>query len=207
MTRTRIKVCGITRTQDVASAAQNGADAVGFVFYAPSPRSVSLESAQRLAASVPAFVTTVALFVNPPAAEVQAVVDRVRPQLLQFHGDESSQFCASFGVPYIKAVRMMPAVDLLQWAREYAGARALLLDAHVEGYGGGGVSFDWDLVPPELPLPVIVSGGLHAGNVVAAVRRLRPWAVDVSSGVETAKGIKDEAKIAAFCAGVKHADG
>ena len=147
------------------------------------------------------------VLVNPPAAEVQAVVNRVRPHLLQFHGDETAQFCASFGVPYIKAVRMVPAVDLLQCARDYAGARALLLDAHVEGYGGGGMSFDWNLIPQQLPLPIILSGGLHADNIVEAVRRVRPWAVDVSSGVEAAKGVKDEAKIAAFCAGVRHADG
>jgi phosphoribosylanthranilate isomerase len=149
----------------------------------------------------------VALFVNPQAAEVDAVVNRVRPHLLQFHGEETAQFCESFGVPYVKAVRMAPAVDLLQYARDYAGARALLLDANVEGFGGGGMSFDWHLIPPSLPLPVILSGGLHAENIVEAVCRVRPWAVDVSSGVEAAKGIKDEAKIVAFCAGVRHADG
>jgi phosphoribosylanthranilate isomerase len=205
--RTRIKICGITRERDVASAARAGADAVGLVFYPPSPRWVSVESARQLAAAAPVFVSVVALFVNPQAAEVEAVVDRVRPHLLQFHGDETAQFCESFAVPYVKAVRMAPAVDLLQYARDYAGARALLLDANVEGYGGGGMSFDWNLIPPSLPLPVILSGGLHAENIVEAVRRVRPWAVDVSSGVEAAKGIKDEAKIAAFCAGVRHADG
>jgi phosphoribosylanthranilate isomerase len=205
--RTRIKICGVTRGQDIASAARNGADAVGLVFYAPSPRSVNVESARQLAASAPVFVSVVALFVNPQAAEVEAVVNRVRPHLLQFHGDETAQFCESFAVPYIKAVRMAPEVDLLQYARDYAGARALLLDANIEGYGGGGKSFDWNLIPPSLPLPVILSGGLHAENVVEAVRRVRPWAVDVSTGVEAAKGIKDEAKIAAFCAGVRHADG
>jgi phosphoribosylanthranilate isomerase len=205
--RTRIKICGITREQDIASAARNGVDAVGLVFYAPSPRCVSVESARQLAASAPVFVSVVALFVNPQAAEVETVMERVRPHLLQFHGDETAQFCASFAVPYIKAVRMAPTVDLLQYARDHAGARALLLDAHVEGYGGGGMRFDWNLIPPSLPLPVILSGGLHAENIVEAVRRVRPWAVDVSSGVEAAKGIKDEAKIAAFCAGVRHADG
>jgi phosphoribosylanthranilate isomerase len=207
MKRTRIKICGITREQDLASAARHGADAIGLVFYPPSPRYVAVDRAQQLAASAPALVSVVALFVNPAAAEVQAVISHVRPHLLQFHGAETAQFCASFGVPYIKAVRMEPAVDLLQYAKEYAGAGALLLDAHVEGYGGGGVSFDWGLIPPQLPLPVILSGGLHADNIVEAVRRVRPWAVDVASGVEAAKGVKDEAKIAAFCAGVRLADG
>jgi phosphoribosylanthranilate isomerase len=204
--RTRIKICGITREQDLAAAARHGADAVGFVFYRPSPRCITAERAAELAAAAPPFVSVVTLFVNPTAAEVTAAVDKVQPHLLQFHGEEPATFCASFGLPYMKAVRMEPAVDLVQYAHAYAGARALLLDAHVDGYGGGGQSFDWNLVPPHLPLPIILSGGLHAGNVVAAVRRVRPWAVDVSSGVEAAKGIKDEARIAAFCAGVRHAD-
>jgi phosphoribosylanthranilate isomerase len=206
MRRTRVKICGITREQDLAAAARHGADAIGLVFYPPSPRYLAVDLAQRLAAAAPVLVSVVALFVNPSAAEVQAVVSRVRPHLLQFHGDEPAQFCASFGVPYIKAVRMGPAVDLLQYADQYAGARALLLDAHVDGYGGGGVSFDWSLIPPQLPAPIILSGGLHADNIVEAVRRVRPWAVDVSSGVEAAKGVKDETKIAAFCAGVRLAD-
>jgi len=204
--RTRIKICGITREQDLAAAARHGADAVGLVFYRASPRCITVERAGKLAAAVPAFVSLVSLFVNPTAVEVAAVIDHARPHLLQFHGDEPAAFCASFGLPYLKAVRMEPAVDLLQYAHAHAGARALLLDAHVEGYGGGGQSFDWSLIPPQLPVPIILSGGLHAGNVVEAVRRVRPWAVDVSSGVEAAKGIKDEAKIAAFCAGVRHAD-
>lgn len=206
MRRTRIKICGITREQDLACAANNGADAIGMVFYPPSPRCVGVESACALAASAPLFVSVVALFVNPQPAEVKKVVEVVRPHLLQFHGDETPDFCASFGLPYVKAVRMKPAVDLIQYASEYAGARALLLDAHVDGYGGGGVSFDWSLIPPQLPLPIILSGGLNAENVVDAVRRVRPWAVDVASGVEASKGVKDEAKIAAFCAGVRHAD-
>jgi phosphoribosylanthranilate isomerase len=205
--RTRIKICGITREQDAACAARSGADAIGLVFYAPSPRCVSMEKARQLATCLPPFVSVVALFVDPPAAEVRAVLERVRPHALQFHGDETAQFCESFAVPYIKAMRMSPAIDLLQCARDFAGARALLLDADVKGYGGGGKSFDWNLIPPRLPLPIILSGGLHADNIVEAVRKVRPWAVDVSSGVEVAKGIKDEAKIAAFCAGVRHADG
>jgi phosphoribosylanthranilate isomerase len=205
--RTRIKICGITREQDLASAVNHGADAIGMVFYRPSPRFVTVERAHQLAAAVPPLVSIVTLFVNAEAKEVRQVVDTVRPHLLQFHGEETPAFCAGFGLPWIKAVRMGPAVDLLQYATEYAGARALLLDAHVEGYGGGGVSFDWSLIPAHLPLPVILSGGLNAGNIVEAVRRVRPWAVDVSSGVEVSKGIKDEAKIAAFCEGVRNADG
>jgi phosphoribosylanthranilate isomerase len=211
--RTRIKICGITREQDLASAANHGADAIGLNFYASSPRFVSVERGRELAAAVPPLVSIVALFVNAQAEEVERIIAAVRPHLLQFHGEETPAFCAGFDMPWVKAVRMGPAVDLLQYAYEYAGARALLLDAHVEGYGGSGVSFDWGLIPAQLPLPVILSGGLHAGNVAEAMRRVRPWAVDVSSGVESAEvdgkktGIKDEAKIAAFCEGVRNADG
>jgi phosphoribosylanthranilate isomerase len=206
MNRTRIKICGITREQDLASAARHGADAIGLNFYAPSPRSISIERARELAAAAPPLVSIVALFVNAPAEEVKKVITAVRPHLLQFHGDETPQFCASFDMPWVKAVRMGPAVDLLQYATEYAGARALLLDAHVEGYGGSGTSFDWSLIPASLPLPIMLSGGLNPQNVSEAVRRVKPWAVDVSSGVESAKGVKDDAKIDAFCKGVKHAD-
>jgi phosphoribosylanthranilate isomerase len=206
MRRTRIKICGITREADLASAARYGADAVGLVFYRRSPRAVALERAAELAASAPPFVSVVALFVNPDPAEVHSVLERIHPDLLQFHGDESPEFCESFAVPYVKAARVRPGLDLLQYAKKYQSARALLLDAHVEGYGGGGSTFDWHLVPPQLPLPVILSGGLTPENVVEAVRRVRPWAVDVSSGVESSKGLKDDAKIAAFCEGVRIAD-
>jgi len=209
MSRTRIKICGITREQDLASAVRHGADAVGFVFYPPSPRCLRFDDARKLAARVPAFVSAVTLFVDPDAALVNRAIEAVRPGLLQFHGDEPRDFCASFGLPYIKAARMKPGLDLLQYASEYRDARALLLDADAQGYGGGGEAFDWELIPRSLPLPVILSGGLTPKNVTDAVRRVRPWAVDVSSGVEVskeAKGVKDDAKIAAFCAGVKHAD-
>ena len=204
--RTRIKICGITRAEDARAAAQAGADAVGLVFYPASPRFLSLEWARQLATELPPFVSTVALFVNPAAAEVYTVLDRVRPSLLQFHGDEDPVFCAQFGVPYIKACRVKPGVDLLEYLRPYAGAAGWLLDSHVEEYGGVGESFDWSLVPTERTRPLVLSGGLTRKNVGEAIRRVRPWAVDVSSGVESSKGIKDAARIAAFIAEVRNAD-
>lgn len=204
--RTRIKVCGITRSADVQAAARAGADAIGLVFYPPSPRCLSLDWARQLASEVPPFVSTVALFVNPAAAEVYEVLQRVRPSMLQFHGEETPVFCAQFGVPWIKACRVRPDVDLLEYLRPFSGAAGWLLDSHVEEYGGVGERFDWSLVPAERSHPIILSGGLTRDNVRDAVRRVRPWAVDVSSGVESAKGIKDAAKIAAFIAEVRNAD-
>jgi phosphoribosylanthranilate isomerase len=209
MTRTRIKICGITREEDLEAVVAAGADALGFVFYAPSARCVTPQRAKQLVARVPAFVKTVGLFVNEPAAAVAGVLDQVPLDLLQFHGDETPAYCAAFRRPWIKAARVKPGFDLLEYAAVFAGARGntgLLLDAHVEGYGGGGQSFDWSLIPPSLPLPVILSGGLHPGNVGEAIRRVRPWAVDVSSGVEIAKGIKDMRKVTEFIAGVRDAD-
>jgi len=204
--RTRIKICGITRAEDARAAAQAGADAIGLVFYPASPRFLSLEWARQLATGLPPFVSAVALFVNPAAAEVYTVLERVRPALLQFHGDEDPVFCAQFGVPYIKACRVKPGVDLLEYLRPYAGAAGWLLDSHVEEYGGVGESFDWSLVPTERTRPLVLSGGLTRENVGEAIRRVRPWAVDVSSGVESSKGIKDAARIAAFIAEVRNAD-
>ena len=209
MKRTRIKICGITREQDLATAVAAGADALGFVFYAPSPRFVTPQRAAQLVAQVPAFVARVGLFVNETAEFVAAVLAQVPLDLLQFHGDEDAAFCSAFGRPWIKAARVKPGFDLLEYASAFAGApgiSGLLLDAHVEGYGGGGKSFDWSLIPQSLPLPVILSGGLHPGNIVEAVRAVRPWAVDVSSGVESARGIKDAQKITEFIAGVRDAD-
>ncbi len=209
MTRTRIKICGITREEDLAAAVAAGADAIGFVFYAPSPRYVTPQRASQLVARVPPFISRVGLFVNESADAVKAVLAVVPLDLLQFHGDEDAAFCSAFGRPWIKAARVKPGFDLLEYASAFAGASGasgLLLDAHVEGYGGGGQTFDWSLIPRSLPLPVILSGGLHPGNVTAAVRAVRPWAVDVSSGVEAARGIKDARKIAEFIAGVRDAD-
>ena len=206
MPRTRIKICGITREEDLRSAVLLGADALGFVFYPPSPRCLATTHAAGLARLVPPFVTLVGLFVNEDAAVVQRVLKAVPLQLLQFHGEEDAAYCAQFGLPYIKAARVKPGLDLLEYAASFPDACGLLLDAHVDSYGGGGKTFDWSLVPKRLPLPLILSGGLHAGNVAAALSAIRPWAVDVSSGVESAGGIKDAQKIAEFIAGVRSTD-
>jgi phosphoribosylanthranilate isomerase len=201
---TRIKICGITRSEDALVCAHAGADAIGLVFYPPSPRHVAAAQAAMIARALPPFVTTVGLFVNPAAEQVEAVLNEVHLDVLQFHGDEPPEFCASFGVPYLKAIRVKAGVDLVQCAIRYQEAQGLLLDAYVEGTPGGtGRSFDWKLIPAELPLPVILSGGLEPANVADAICRVRPWAVDVSSGVEASKGIKDAAKITAFVEGVR----
>ena len=205
--RTRIKICGLTREEDVRAAVAAGADAIGFVFYPPSPRYVSFERAAELARLVPPFVSIVGLFVNPAPDFVREALAKVPLQVLQFHGDEQETNCVGFGLPYIKAARMRPGLDLLKYAACFPGAQGLLVDAFVEGYGGGGETFDWSLIPSKLPLPLILSGGLNAGNVAEAVRCVQPWAVDVSSGVEAAKGIKDAVRIIEFVAGVQHAHG
>lgn len=206
MPRTRIKICGITREHDLDAAVNAGADALGFVFYPPSPRHLDLRRAAELVRRVPPFVTRVGLFVNPDKALLAETLAEVDLDLIQFQGDESSAFCEQFGRPYLKVARMRPGLDLVEFARAFASARGLLLDAYVEGYGGSGQVFDWSLVPRRLPLPVLLAGGLTAENVGGAICQLKPWAVDVSSGVESAKGIKDAAKIAAFIAAVKNAD-
>jgi phosphoribosylanthranilate isomerase len=196
---TRIKICGITRVEDVLAAAKSGADALGMVFYDKSPRHVGIAQAAQLASVIPPFVTLAGLFVNASAETVRAVLQAVPLDVLQFHGEEEPDFCAQFGRPYLKAIRVKAGVDLVQCAARYGRAQGLLLDAYVEGtHGGTGAGFDWALIPQDLPLPIILSGGLHAGNVAAGIKQIRPWAVDVSSGVEAAKGIKDAAKIAAF---------
>ena len=204
--RTRIKICGITRKEDVRSAVDLGVDALGLVFYPPSPRYLTIERALELVREVPPFVTTVGLFVNAEAAAVRGLLDTVPLQLLQFHGDEDAAYCRQFGRPYIKAARMRPGLDLLEYAASFPDACGLLLDAYAEGFGGAGQVFDWHLIPDRLPLPVILSGGLEAANIEAAIRAVRPWAVDVSSGVECSKGIKDAARIATFITGVCNAD-
>jgi phosphoribosylanthranilate isomerase len=184
--RTRVKICGITRIEDGTAAAGAGADAIGLVFWSGTPRCVSFDQARAIAAALPAFVTVVGLFVDPAPEAVRAALAEVPLDLLQFHGDEPPDLCASFGRPYIKAVSVKPGVDLLQYASRYSGARALLLDAFQPGGlpGGTGTTFDWNEVPGGLPRPMILSGGLTPQNVGAAIRALRPWAVDVSSGVE-----------------------
>jgi phosphoribosylanthranilate isomerase len=205
---TAVKICGITRPEDALAAARAGAHAIGLVFYARSPRYVTPARAAEIIRVLPPFITTVGLFVDAQPQEVRAALAVAPVGLLQFHGEETPEFCRQFTRPYIKAVRMRAGVDLLQYAREYHDAKALLLDHYVEGlHGGSGVAFDWSLIPRGLPLPVILSGGLTPENVRDAVRRVRPSAVDVSSGVESAKGIKDAAKIAAFIRGARNADG
>ncbi len=204
--RTRIKICGITREADLDAAVEAGADAIGLVFYAPSPRAVALAQAAALARRLPPFVTPVALFANADAGAIEAVVEAIPNVVLQFHGDEAPADCARPARPYLRAVRMSAGIDLLDWAGRFSAAQALLLDAHVEGYGGAGKAFDWSLVPQGVSHRLVLSGGLHAGNVVAGIQQLRPWAVDVSSGVESSRGVKDAAAIRRFCDAVREAD-
>jgi phosphoribosylanthranilate isomerase len=202
-----VKICGITRVEDALAAARAGAHAVGFVFHPPSARCVEPDAAAALVRALPPFVTAVGLFVDAEPERVRRTAARARIGLLQFHGDETPAYCRQFGLPYLKAVRVRPGMNLLQYAHDFHDAAGLLLDAYVEGVPGGtGATFDWDLIPRALPLPVVLSGGLTPENVAEAVRRVRPWAVDVSSGVESAKGIKDAAKIAAFISGARNAD-
>jgi phosphoribosylanthranilate isomerase len=202
-----VKICGITRTEDALAASRCGAAAIGLVFYRPSPRYIEPDAAAAIVRSLPPFVTPVGLFVDAPEDEVRSVAQRARVQLLQFHGAETPEYCARFELPHMKAVRVRRGVDLLQYARDFHQAKALLLDAFQEGlHGGTGAVFDWSLIPQALPMPVVLSGGLTPENVGDAVRRVKPFAVDVSSGVEVSKGIKDAARIAAFIRGVRDAD-
>jgi len=220
--RTRIKICGLTRDDDVRAAVDAGADAIGLVFYDKSPRFVDVAHAAALAEQVPPFVSVVGLFVNADAEEVAHVAERVPLTLLQFHGDETPQQCADVArrcrLPYMRAARVRPGLDLVEFADQYRDASGLLLDAFVEGYGGGGHVFDWTLIPAQWLPPnpanphandaprIVLSGGLNAQNVAGAIERVRPYAVDVSSGVEAAKGVKDHARIAAFVRAVRMAD-
>jgi phosphoribosylanthranilate isomerase len=206
--RTRIKICGITRAEDAGAAAAHGADALGLIFYRPSPRFVTIGQARAVVESAPAFVATVAVFVNPSREEVEEVIRESGVTMLQFHGDESPEFCSGFDRPYIKAARIRPGMDLLKYLSPHASARAWMLDAyHDDLRGGTGGAFDWSLVPARAAKPIILSGGLTAENVAVAIRRVRPYAVDVSTGVEAAKGLKDAERIADFVAGVRNADG
>ncbi len=206
--RTRIKICGLTREADVDAAAEAGADAMGFVLYDKSPRHVSAERAGVLARRLPPFVTPVLLLVNADADLRQRALDAVPNALLQFHGDETPIDCTLASRPFLRAARMAVGFDLLDFARQFAAAQALLVDAHVDGYGGGGHVFDWSLLPQpgQLPMPLVLSGGLNADNVAEGIRRVRPWAVDVSSGVEVGKGLKDAALMRRFCQAVRQAD-
>lgn len=197
--RTRVKICGITRLEDALEAARLGADAIGFVFYPDSPRNIALEQASRIRFALPPFLSIVALFVDPEMDRVREVMTAVRPDALQFHGNETPQQCRSYGMPYIKAIRMENGVDVLAEARRYHDAQGLLLDTFVRDKAGGtGQRFDWTRVPADIPRPVILAGGLAADNVEQAVALVKPWALDVSGGVESSAGIKDAAKMAAF---------
>lgn len=197
--KTRIKICGLTRVEDVKAATDMGADALGFVFYAPSSRAISVETAEVLAEHVPAFVSMVGLFVNPTEDEVRAVLDRIPLDLLQFHGDETPEFCNRFGRRWIKAVRVQEAEQIEQAFSDYRLASGLLVDAwDPHQYGGTGNTFNWDLIPSQCSLPLILAGGLSSANVADAIEKVRPWAVDVSGGVEISKGIKDIKKITDF---------
>lgn len=201
--RTRVKICGITRAEDGLAAARAGADAIGLVFHGASSRAVDPDRARAVVAALPPFITVTALFVDPSADDVRCVLESVPVDLLQFHGDEPASFCRSFGRRYLKALRMREGVDVSAAAKHYEDSAGLLLDAYREGVAGGtGERFDWDRVPRGLPLPVILAGGLDPDNVADAVTRVRPWGVDVSSGVERAKGVKDAHKIEQFIRGV-----
>ena len=206
MSNVRSKICGITRIEDALAAAQAGADAIGFVFYAKSPRAVDVRQARAIIAELPPFVTTVGLFVNASRCELNEILEVVPLDLLQFHGDETPQDCECYHRPWIKALRVRPGDDLEAACQLYAGARGILLDTYVAGVPGGtGEAFDWSLVPAHLSKPIILAGGLSADNVGQAIAQVRPYAVDVSGGVEQAKGIKDAAKIEAFMQAVKQA--
>lgn len=203
----RVKICGITRIEDALTAVNLGANAIGLVFWSQSARYVAPAKAREIIAALPPFISVVGVYVNPDAEWVKETSSIAGLNLLQFHGDESPDFCQKFSLPYIKAVRVREGIDLLQYATRYTAARGLLLDTYVKGEPGGtGNVFDWRLIPRNLPLPLILSGGLNAANVTEAIRQVHPWAVDVSSGVEAAKGIKDADKIVAFMQGVRNSE-
>ena len=206
--RTLIKICGLTREADVDAAVRAGADWVGFVHYAPSPRHVALPRAAELARRLPDSVQPVLLFVNPSVQEVREGLRLLPLALVQFHGDETPEQClqAAVNAPWWRAARMRQGFDLLKFRDSFPQAQALLLDAHVESYGGAGKSFDWSLIPAGVPARLVLSGGLNPANVIDGIHRVRPWAVDVSSGVESAKGIKDAGLMQAFCDAVRQAD-
>lgn len=202
--RTRVKICGITRVEDALAAVNAGADAIGLVFYAPSPRCVTIAQAQRIVAALPPFVSVVALFVNATTVEIETTLAQVRIDIVQFHGDETPAQCQQIKLPYYKAIRVKTDTNLLQYEVEFSGAKALLLDTYSDAaFGGTGQVFDWGLIPKNLTKPVILAGGLTTENVALGIKQVRPYAVDVSGGVESTKGIKDAAKIAAFMQAVE----
>ncbi len=202
--QTRLKICGITSVEDAIYAAESGADAIGLVFYDPSPRAVTVEQAGEIVAALPPFITTVGLFVDAEPDFVNEVLAAVPLDLLQFHGDESQDYCASFVRPYMKAIRMREGVDLQQESTRYATARALLVDAYQPGVPGGtGETFDWERIPVDLDKPLVLAGGLNADNIESAIRKVQPWAVDVSGGVERERGVKDHLKVYRFIDNVK----
>jgi len=205
--RTRIKICGIREAAHARVAAEAGADAIGLNFFRQSSRYIAPDSAARIAADLPPFVMAVGLFVNSAEGEVRGILEEVPLDLLQFHGDETPAFCESFGKPWIRVARMEAGIDLVECAHRFSRARALILDAHVPGQPGGtGKTFDWADIPRGLPIPLILSGGLTSSNVGQAVREVRPWAVDVSSGVEASRGVKDPRKIVEFIRSVQSED-
>lgn len=204
MQRTRVKICGITRPEDAAHAAKLGVDAIGLVFYEPSPRYVTHTTARTIAESLPPFVSSVGLFVDAPVEEVFETLKVVRLNLLQFHGDEQPDYCEQFGVPYIKALRMREDVNVTAFAQQHPNAAGILLDTYQAGVAGGtGQTFDWNMIPDDVPLPVILAGGLDANNVAQAICSVHPYAVDVSGGVEEHKGVKDQEKMSEFLKEVK----
>lgn len=204
--RTRVKICGITRVEDALIAVAQGADAIGLVFYPPSPRYVTPAQAAEIVNALPAFITIVALFVDASRTDVEAVLSQVNIDLIQFHGQETADECRQYGKSYMKAIRVKSDTNLVQYMTEYSDAKALLLDTYAEGVPGGtGQVFDWTVIPNNLSKPIVLAGGLDAENVEQAIRQVKPYAVDVSGGVEFKKGIKDAAKIAAFMRGVSNA--
>ncbi|AKH38920.1 MULTISPECIES: phosphoribosylanthranilate isomerase [Nitrosomonas] len=203
----RVKICGITRVEDALVAVQHGADAIGFVFWRQSTRFISPAQAREIVVRLPPFVNVVGVYVDPSPEWVEETSITAGLSLLQFHGEETPEFCNQFKLPYIKALRVRREMNLLQYAELYQNAKGLLLDAYTAGMPGGtGQVFDWSLIPTDFPLPLVLSGGLNSDNVVNAIRQVRPWAVDVSSGVEARKGIKDVNKISAFMQGVKNCE-
>jgi phosphoribosylanthranilate isomerase len=205
--RTRVKICGFTRAEDARQAALLGADAIGLVFYPPSPRNVSIDQAIRITSALPAFTTVVALFVDEAEVRIREILENVPIDCLQFHGDEAPEACRRYRKRYIKAIRVQPGTDIVELARQYHDAAGLLLDAwHPDAKGGTGSLFDWKMIPEQCGLPIVLAGGLHPENACDAVRTVKPYALDVSSGVEAAKGVKDAARMAAFLTEVNKGD-